>query len=235
MIKNNMINAKDLSVKLQAFLDQAVKQADLRQRVLIDGELYLEIQANYNRFCETKDPHALCCFCLMYSAYYGLRNLELKNENKARVLTAYADKLLEPAENNEDCFESTLRRLSRETGRKEVSYSSKLAATRNSSLPVIDRHVKHVLEISAISTSSVDKWLEIYGQIKERYEALEKIPLANGKFFEDCFDELWSNLKGMTLVKKADHIVWEIGKEDERVNRQRKKKAKEATNEKTVL
>lgn len=229
-----MISVGDLSVKLQAFLDQATKQADLRQRVLVDGELYLEIQANYNRFCEIKDPHALSCFCLMYSAYYGLRNLELKNENKARVLTAYADKLLEPAENNEDCFESVLRRLSRETGRKEVSYSSKLAATRNPSLPVIDRHVKHVLEISAISTSSIDKWLEIYGQIKERYEALEKIPLANGKFFENWFDELWPNLKGMTLVKKIDHIVWEIGKEGERVKRQQKKTAMEVTNAKNV-
>lgn len=229
-----MISVEDLSVKLQAFLDQATKQADLRQRVLIDGELYLEIQANYHRFCETKDPHSLCCFCLMYTAYYGLRNLELKNENKARVLTAYADMLLEPKGNNEDCFGSVLSRLSKKTGRKEVSYSSKLVATQNPSLPIIDRHVKHVLLISATYKTSEGKWLQIYKQIKERYEAIGAVLFPNGKFFEEWFDELWPKLKGMTLVKKADHVVWEIGKEAERRSRQQKKKEKEATNEKVV-
>lgn len=231
MAKDNIINTTDFVVKIEKFFKQATEQEDLRQKVLIDGELYLEIQNNYRKFSETKDSHALCCFCLMYSAYYGLRNLELKNENKARVLTAYADMLLEPEGNSEDCFCSVLSRLSEKTGRKEVSYSSKLVATRNPSLPVIDRHVKHVLEISATSASSVSKWLDIYEQIKERYEALGEVPFSNGKFFEEWFDELWPKLKGMTLVKKADHVVWEIGKEDEKRSRQQKKKEKGITNE----
>lgn len=84
----------------------------------------------------------LCC--LMYSVYYGLRNLELKNENKARVLVAYAEMLLEPEESAAVCFESVLKRLSDKTERKEVSYSRKLAATRNPSLPIIDGYVKYV-------------------------------------------------------------------------------------------
>ena len=230
MAKDNIISEEDLSLKIQKFLNDATKQEDLRKRVLIDGELYLKIQANYHRFRETWDPFALCCFCLMYSAYYGLRNLELKNENKARVLSAYAEMLLEPEESATACFESVLKRLSGKTGRKEVSYSSKLVATRNPSLPVIDRHVKHVLEISATAASAESKWVQIYEQIKERYEALGTVSLPNGRFFGEWFDELWPELKDMTLVKKADHVVWEIGKESERQKRQLKKDQKNVKN-----
>ena len=51
----------------------------------------------------------------MYSVYYGLRNPELKNENKARVWVAYAEMLLEPEESAAVCFDSVLKRLSDKT------------------------------------------------------------------------------------------------------------------------
>lgn len=71
------------------------------------------------------------------------------------------------------------------------------------------------LQIPAAS-SSESKWVQIYEQIKTRYEALDVVSLPNGRFFGEWFSGLCLELKVMTLVKKADHVVWEIDKEAER-------------------
>lgn len=64
--------------------------------------------------------------------------------------------------------------------------------------------------------------MQIYEQIKTRYEALDVVSLPNGRFFGEWFDGLGLELKVMTLVKKADHVVWEIDKEAERQKIQQK-------------
>lgn len=117
---------------------------------------------------------------------------------------------MEENKRNSPSFEEILLYIYTHTGRVEASFSSKLVATINPDLPILDKFVLTNLGLSLPgyhSKNRLEKVVSIYQEIIEWY----KVFLNQEKVGEiiDMFDTVYPN-SGITNIKKVDFIVWQI-------------------------
>ena len=107
-------------------------------------------------------------------------------------------------------FDTVLRALHAATGRHEASFASKLVASVNPDLPVLDAFVLKNVGLRMPSRSHRDRLGElgkVYAQVEDWYAlALES---AAGKAALAAFDTAYPD-SGATPLKKLDLVLWQI-------------------------
>jgi len=132
-----------------------------------------------------------------FAGYYRVRFLKPAPRQKLFDV-------LEESKNMPADFGSILERLHAATGRMEESFASKLAATIDPNLPVIDSWVRDNLDLSrALSTENAK---EIHQKIKEQYA--EFLSTENGKYLIRRFAEAYPEAH-ITHVKMLDFVLWQ--------------------------
>lgn len=141
-------------------------------------------------------------FQRLFNGYYRVRQ---------RPATWYAQyfMLLEQLKTRNHSFGEILQELRRRTGRLEGSFASKMLATRNPKLPVIDRWVLDNLGLR------LPRYGEQYrlGKVVQVYESIvtwyrEFLTTPAGRRALRMFDQLCPNCP-VTPLKKVDFILWQ--------------------------
>lgn len=147
-----------------------------------------------------------------FANFYKLNLGIKKEEDKKYFFSLLKDSLRK----NNDNYSNVLGRLSRKTGRNEMSFASKIIATVNPEMPVIDKIVLSHLKISRPSYGSLnhrkDKSVYIYGEIEEDYKKF--LNTTKGKELMNTFNneiQQQRNFK-ITDFKKLDFILWQTRK-----------------------
>jgi hypothetical protein len=107
-------------------------------------------------------------------------------------------------------FEETLRYLYEELDRVEASFSSKLVATINPTMPIWDAFVLKNLGKKPPSYYRKDRVQEsvlLYQNIINEYRKI--LDGNDGKRIVELFDEEYHNA-GITDIKKVDFVFWQI-------------------------
>lgn len=141
-------------------------------------------------------------FQRLFKGYYRIRQ---------RPAAWYAQyfRMLEQLKTTNRSFREVLQELYERTGRLEVSFASKMLATRNPELPVIDRWVLDNLQLRLpgyLEQDRVQKVVQLYDRIVTWYHEFLKTP--TGKQALRMFDNLISHCD-ITAVKKIDFILWQ--------------------------
>lgn len=141
-------------------------------------------------------------FQRIFNGYYRIRQ---------RPPAWYAQyfRMLEQLKTTNRSFAEILQELHKRTGRLEASFSSKMLATRNPDLPVIDRWVLDNLRLRMPRYSDKDKArkvVQLYGRIVAWYRQFLTAPA--GQRALRLFDNLVPRC-GVTPVKKIDFILWQ--------------------------
>lgn len=111
---------------------------------------------------------------------------------------------------NSPSFEETIRYIHKELGRFEASFSSKLVATINPSLPIWDSIVLKNSGKKPPAYNKKNRMEEIillYDAIKNEYEKI--LEEEKGKKIIELFDNEYPN-SGITDIKKVDFVFWQI-------------------------
>jgi hypothetical protein len=136
-------------------------------------------------------------FQTRFAGYYRVRFLKPTPRQKLFDL-------LEDSKNRPVDFGGILEKLCAATGRMEESFASKLAATIDPTLPVVDRLVRDHLSLSrAFSTKNAR---EIHQKIKEQYA--EFLGTENGAYLTGRFAEAYPHAH-ITHVKMLDFVLWQ--------------------------
>ena len=115
--------------------------------------------------------------------------------------------------NNNDNYSKVLDELSMKTGRNEMSFASKIVATVNPNLPVIDKIVLRHLLISRPSYGNLsyrnEKSVSIFRAIEAVYNDFLKT--IKGKNLIQTFNRRIKQQSGLkiTNIKKLDFILWQ--------------------------
>jgi hypothetical protein len=112
--------------------------------------------------------------------------------------------LLEELKNVPADYGSILEKLSATTGRMEESFASKVAATIDSTLPVIDSWVRDNLCLSRASSTENAK--EIHQKICEQYA--EFLSTETGEYLIKRFAQAYPETH-ITHVKMLDFVLWQ--------------------------
>jgi hypothetical protein len=107
-------------------------------------------------------------------------------------------------------FEETLSQFKKKFNRMEPSFSSKLVATIDPSLPVWDKFVLQNLNLKAPSSSSPDRQrliCEIYKEIDIKMKLILKS--NEGKKYLKLFNRILPDTK-ISDMKKIDFILWQL-------------------------
>ena len=117
--------------------------------------------------------------------------------------------LFENCKNNPPSFEFILEYLSSHTGRIEASFSSKLVATLNPEMPVIDSVVLRNLglKLPTASKDRLQKVAAIYEELGFRLDALLKS--ENGAQAILKFKDRYPGVQ-ITNIKILDLILWQL-------------------------
>jgi hypothetical protein len=123
-----------------------------------------------------------------YSLFYGLRGREVK-------------------------FADILSVLFRETQKIEASFASKLAATLDPELPIIDRHVLSYIgeRLPSASKDSAERMAiisELYAAMKKGFS--EFLATAPGSYILERFTEEYPT-RTISDMKKLDFVLWQSG------------------------
>ncbi len=118
--------------------------------------------------------------------------------------------LLENSKDKESTFKDILVKFHGEIGRMEASFVSKLIATINPKMPIIDKVVFKNLSLSLPPVGVNNREL----LIEERYQSLAKefslfLQTENGKYLIDEFIKEYPKAN-ITKVKMLDFILWQI-------------------------
>lgn len=100
--------------------------------------------------------------------------------------------------------------IQNKTSRIEASFASKLIATVNPNLPVIDRFVvKNIgLKLPNYNNSSrIDLLVNLYEQLTTQFEHYLLSP--EGETLTSEFDKFYPNA-AITNIKKLDLVLWQI-------------------------
>jgi hypothetical protein len=116
--------------------------------------------------------------------------------------------LLEESKRLPANYGSILEKLCAATGRMDESFASKIAATIDPDLPVIDRWVRDHLYLSR--ADNVESAKRIHQEIRERY--VEFLSAENGKYLIRRFAEAYPEAH-ITHVKMLDLVLWQTRKE----------------------
>jgi len=170
---------------------QQIDSALGKLRKPIDTYSQLQRSLHFVNVAEDKE------FQRRFTKYYGVRFLKPVHRQGLFDLLEESKKL--PA-----VFGNILQKLSAVTGRVEESFASKLAATIDPNLPVIDRWVRSNLGLPrAVSTENAK---ENHRKIGERYA--EFLSTENGKYLIRRFAETYPEAH-ITHVKIVDFILWQ--------------------------
>jgi hypothetical protein len=112
--------------------------------------------------------------------------------------------LLEESKNLPADFGIILEKLCAATGRMEESFASKLAATINPDLPVIDSWVRYHLDLDRPDSKENAK--KTHEKIREQYEAF--LSTENGMYLIRRFTETYPEAH-ITRVKMLDFVLWQ--------------------------
>jgi hypothetical protein len=132
-----------------------------------------------------------------FAGYYRVRFLKPAPRQKLFDL-------LEELKNVPVDFGSILEKLSAATGKMEESFASKVAATINPSLPVIDSLVRQHLDLSRASSTENAK--ENHQKIREQYA--EFLSTETGEYLIRRFAETYPEAH-ITHVKMLDFVLWQ--------------------------
>ncbi len=107
------------------------------------------------------------------------------------------------------CFSDILDRLYKATGRYEASFASKLLATVEPSMPVIDSIVLRNLNLRLATSHSKDRAAHIC-QLHTTLLACFKefLSTENGKYLVQCFLETYPDAE-VTEIKMLDLVLWQ--------------------------
>ena len=118
--------------------------------------------------------------------------------------------LFEECKYREDLtFAYILRYIYRETGRIEASFSSKLLATIDHSMPIWDSIVLSNLGLKnpgRACEEKVEKTIKLYEKIRQWYQ--EFSGTAEAKQCIEVFDDMFPELTYFTEIKKLDFMIW---------------------------
>lgn len=118
--------------------------------------------------------------------------------------------LLESAKISEITFEKVLSRIFAATGKLEVSFASKLVATIDPNLPVIDRFVLGNVGLTLSCHSEVDrrkkKAIEVYEQLIIKFNDFSKT--KEGEILIARFQEVYPH-SHITTTKMIDLVLWQ--------------------------
>jgi|HubBroStandDraft_4_1064222.scaffolds.fasta_scaffold50357_2 hypothetical protein len=132
-----------------------------------------------------------------FAGYYRVRFLKSAPRQRLFDLLEESKKL--PAD-----FGTILEKLCAATGRMEESFASKLAATIDPNLPVIDSWVRDNLGLSR--PFSTENAKEIHQKIRGQYA--EFLSTENGKYLIRRFAETYPEAH-ITHVKMLDFVLWQ--------------------------
>jgi hypothetical protein len=177
--------------------EQQVVEAIDRARLSI-GQ-YLEIMRLFRQTNVAHDQY----FQRKYNGFYRVRQ---RPKEWYQVYYEYMESL----KGRDVSFSETLRHLQRRLGRYEPSFSSKLVATHNPSLPIWDVHVLRNIGLRAPSYTSPSK----YDDAEAAYLALQKwyadlLCSTDGALIVRKFDELVEASSAISDTKKADFVLWQ--------------------------
>lgn len=139
-----------------------------------------------------------------YNGFYRMR------QRKSEFYEKYYSFMESNKNNKEISFEKTLLYFHNELGRVEASFSSKLIATINPSLPIWDSVVLKNLNLKQPYTYSkdrVEKTILLYNKINLWYQDI--IESEQGKRIISIFDSNYPNTP-ITNVKKIDFVLWQM-------------------------
>jgi hypothetical protein len=118
--------------------------------------------------------------------------------------------LMESAKGKRIEFPEVLTEISRTTGRLEASFASKLVATLDPSMPVIDKFVlkNFALQLPRHGSQNRElKTIELYHQLCTKY--CDFIQSPTGAMIRELFDSRHPN-SGVSELKKIDLVLWQI-------------------------
>lgn len=141
-------------------------------------------------------------FRVVYTDFY---KLNIGTDQEFRNMYFH---LLESHKRNQYRFEDILKMLYDISGKMHGSFASKLLATVNPKLPIIDRFIKEHLELdSYYGINNSNEIITQYYEIINIYEAFLKTQKC--KEWIKLFDEKFPNNK-IENIKKIDFILWQI-------------------------
>ena len=117
--------------------------------------------------------------------------------------------LLEKAKESEITFEKVLEKIYADTGRLEASFASKLVATINPDLPVIDRFVLNNTGLKLPYYSSLErkrKIIRVYDDLIANF--VDFLESSTGDFLIKRFKEMYP-LHNITSTKIVDLVLWQ--------------------------
>jgi len=163
-----------------------------RLRKSIDKYLWLQRSVRLVNVAQDKE------FQRRFAGYYRVRFL--KPAARAKLFD-----LLEESKNRPVDFGGVLEKLCAATGRMEESFASKLAATIDPSLPVIDKWVRDNLGLRRACSAESAK--EIHQGIRDQYA--DFLSTEIGKYLVCRFRETYPEAH-VTEVKMLDLVLWQI-------------------------
>lgn len=166
-------------------------------------EQYLWIQGEVSKRDLSKDSE----FQRKFNTFYRVR--------KNSEWRGYFCELLEINKNNSVDFADVLKILSKKSGNLEASFSSKLIATINPEMPVIDsivlRNVRRMGNPKIrlpyfYENERQNKVVILHSELKRLFDDFLKT--ENGKYLVDQFVGEYPNAK-ITKVKMLDFVLWQ--------------------------
>jgi len=164
-------------------------------------ETYLRLVGDTKRFDLTGDDAQ--DFRRTFNGYYGVRRNALWRSNFYRL---FEQAKTVPAE-----FETILGDLHSITGRIEASFVSKLLATLDPELPVLDSVVRAFLarHVPVPRFGGADQAVIFHSYLTDTMTRLAKTSQAlewSGKFAQ-CFESVGGANK-ITIIKRLDFLIW---------------------------
>lgn len=112
-------------------------------------------------------------------------------------------------------FEEVLKQLHSFGKSIEPSFASKLLATINDKMPIWDKNVIVALGIDDSSRSSIKGCVEIYNKICVTIKDL--IQTQDIIDYLQEFNNVFPNCKNISDVKKVDYLLWNLGKNNDKI------------------
>lgn len=158
---------------------------------------YQAIMDSFHKVDVSKDQE----FQRLFNGFYRIRQ-------RPKVFYESYYSYMESCKNKSVSFRDILYFFYLEMDRMEASFSSKLLATINPSMPVWDEFVLKNLNLKKprpYSKTRFEDTVNLYGRIVEWYEG--KTISSEGEQLIQLFDETYPN-ENITDVKKIDFILW---------------------------
>jgi hypothetical protein len=178
-----------------------VEAALLRKDVQLGVTKYVEIMERARKTNVSTDLG----FQKLFNGFYIIR------QRPARFYERYYD-FMESHKRNISTFEEAVTHFYKEFGSIEASFSSKLVATLNPSMPIWDSMVMKTLGYqypSYTCANRLQQTIYVYYQIVGWYR--EFIKTDNARELLQIFDKCFPCME-ITDTKKIDFVIWAVGK-----------------------